>query len=142
MLLIDFRMMKIITLPVLALVATLAAACNAPASAGSASATAGGQAGTPAATPPMSEGAVIEVKVDGNGFTPSSVHAQLGKKLTLRFTRTSDETCAKQVDFPELGIKRDLPLNQPVDIDVPASSARTLGFQCGMGMFKGSVVIH
>ncbi len=86
---------------------------------------------------------VVSVTVDGKGFTPSQVKAKKGESVTLRFTRTSNATCAKDVVFPELDIKKPLPLNKPVDILVPAQKkARTLGFQCGMGMYKSKLVIH
>ena len=87
-------------------------------------------------------GAVIPVTADERGFTPAAVETQQGSKLTLRFTRTTDATCADKVVFPEAGLEKNLPLNQPVDVEVPTGSARTLGFQCGMGMFKASVLIR
>jgi len=87
-------------------------------------------------------GAVIPVTADERGFTPAAVETQQGSKLTLRFTRTTDATCADKVVFPEAGIEKDLPLNKPVDIDVPTGKPRTLGFQCGMGMFKASVLVR
>jgi len=85
---------------------------------------------------------VLAVTADERGFTPAAVETQRGSKLTLRFTRTTDATCADKVVFPEAGIERALPLKQPVDVIVPTDNARTLAFQCGMGMFKSAVVIR
>jgi plastocyanin domain-containing protein len=86
-------------------------------------------------------GAVIPVTADERGFTPAAVQTQHGQKLTLRFTRTTDATCADKVVFPEAGIEKALPLKQPVDIEIPTNQARTLNFQCGMGMFKSAVLV-
>jgi plastocyanin domain-containing protein len=95
---------------------------------------------TPTATP--SAARVIEVKVDGSGYTPSQIDVRAKEAVTLRFRRVSDDTCAKKVVFPETKLERELPLNQPVDVPIPTDSARSLAFQCGMGMYKSSVVIN
>lgn len=84
---------------------------------------------------------LVVIAVDENGFTSHAIDMKRGSKSTLRFTRTSDNTCAKAVIFPELGLNKPLPINQPVDIPIPANEARTLTFQCGMGMFKSKVVV-
>lgn len=88
------------------------------------------------------DGRVVEVTAGADGFQPSLIQAAKDEKLTLRFNRTTDGTCAKDVDFPELGIKKDLPLQQPVAIQIPTSEARTIKFQCGMGMYESKVVIQ
>jgi plastocyanin domain-containing protein len=87
-------------------------------------------------------GTTIAVKVDGDGFTPSSASFKKGEHAQLVFTRTSDKTCAKEVVFPELNVKKPLPLNEAVAIDVPTADARKLTFQCGMGMYKSTVTIQ
>ncbi len=94
--------------------------------------------GTPAASTTRS----VNITVNGDGFTPSEIKVQKGESTTLVFTRTSDATCAKAVAFPELGLTKALPPNQAVEVEVPVASARTLTFQCGMGMYKSKVVIQ
>lgn len=83
----------------------------------------------------------IDITANDKGFQPSSVSVKKGAPATLVFTRTTDDTCATEVVFPELSLKKDLPKNQPVAITVPTDKEQTLTFQCGMGMYKSSVVI-
>jgi len=83
----------------------------------------------------------VAITVDGDGFKPSSVTFKKGTPGTLIFTRTVDDTCATEVVFPQLDIKKDLPKNSPVTITVPTDKEQKLTSQCGMGMYKSSVVI-
>ena len=83
----------------------------------------------------------IPITVDGDGFKPSAVKFKKGAPATLIFTRTTDDTCATEVVFPQLDIKKELPKNTPVTITIPTDKEQTLTFQCGMGMYKSSVVV-
>jgi plastocyanin domain-containing protein len=83
----------------------------------------------------------VAVTVDGDGFKPSSVTFKKGAPGTLIFTRTVDDTCATEVVFPQLDIKKELPKNTPVTITVPTDKEQKLTFQCGMGMYKSSVIV-
>lgn len=86
----------------------------------------------------------LQVTVNEHGFAPGSVELSkgpAGSTVPVTFLRTTDETCAKEVVFPDVGIKKDLPLRKPVVVDVPADTARKLTFQCGMAMYKGAVVV-
>ena len=83
---------------------------------------------------------VVKVTVDGTGYHPSETKAPGGKPVRLEFTRTSDEGCGQQLVFPTLDIKKDLPLNQPVSVDVTMPASGKVAFTCGMDMYRGSVV--
>ncbi|HLK36757.1 MAG TPA: cupredoxin domain-containing protein [Polyangiaceae bacterium] len=94
------------------------------------------------ASPEPSDGR--RVVADEHGFTPASLALPKGgpgSKASVTFLRTSDQTCATEVVFPELGIKKELPLQKAVDIDVPTDQGRTLTFQCGMAMYKGALLV-
>jgi hypothetical protein len=83
-----------------------------------------------------------KVIADDKGFTPSRVEVQKGKPARLVFVRTTEDTCAKEVVFPDLKMEKELPLRTAVNIDIPTGDARTLTFQCGMAMYKSAVVIQ
>lgn len=87
----------------------------------------------------------LRVVADERGFSPKSLPLPKGgpgSTASVTFVRTTDATCATEVVIPDLNVKKGLPLNQSVAIDVPTDTARTLTFQCGMGMYKGALVVH
>jgi plastocyanin domain-containing protein len=87
----------------------------------------------------------LRVRAGEHGFSPTSMmlpKGAAGSLATVTFVRTTDQTCATEVVFPDLDIKKALPLNTPVTIDVPSDAPRTLSFQCGMGMYKGALVVR
>lgn len=81
------------------------------------------------------------VVVSDRGFEPARVNLKAGVPARLEFIRTSDRTCATEVVFPALGIRKPLPLDQPVTIDIPAREAGEVAFACGMDMMKGVAVV-
>lgn len=91
-------------------------------------------------TPPAGK-TIVAVTADDKGFTPSAVDVKQGEPTAIGFTRTSDDTCATEVVFPELDLKKSLPKDKTVYVVVPTDTARTYTFTCGMGMYKSSVVI-
>jgi plastocyanin domain-containing protein len=85
-----------------------------------------------------------DVVADEHGFSPASItlpQGGPGSHATVTFVRTTDKTCATEVVFPELKLEQKLPINQVVSIEVPTQAAQRLGFQCGMGMYKGSLLV-
>ncbi len=80
------------------------------------------------------------ITVDGSGFHPSAIKLAAGRPATLVLTRTTDETCAKEIVIPSLDIRRELPLNQPVEIALTPKVKGDVSFACGMDMLSG--VLH
>jgi plastocyanin domain-containing protein len=82
----------------------------------------------------------IRVEVGSDGYHPAEVTAHANEPVRLVFTRTTDEGCGQQLVFPDLHIRRDLPLDEPVPVDVTMPASGAIRFTCGMNMFQGSVV--
>ncbi len=87
--------------------------------------------------PPAEQSA--HVKVTEKGFEPAKVELRVGVPAKLTFTRVTDTTCAKEIVFPSLKIRKALPLNQGVDVRFTPASGE-IAFACGMDMLKGTVV--
>ena len=83
----------------------------------------------------------IEVVVDG-GYRPARVEVAAGERVRLRFVRRDYGGCTRDVVFPTLGVRRELPTGRPVTVDLPALPADETPFECGMGMVRGVVVVR
>ena len=98
-------------------------------------------ASTTSTAMPMSTSAAdsgTRVEVTTEGFRPSRVTIGVDRRVVFR--RVADGTCATAVVFPSLGIEKALPLNTDVAVELPKDSRGELGFQCGMGMYRGKVL--
>lgn len=97
---------------------------------------------TPSSSP--NAGAVeqeAKVLVNEKGFEPAKLTVSAGQPVRITFIRTTDKTCATEIVFPALKIRRALPLNQPVAIEfTPRASEVT--FICGMNMLHGRIVVE
>lgn len=82
----------------------------------------------------------VEIVVE-RGYHPSEIPAVEGERLRLRFVRREWDGCTKEVVFPSLGIRRELPPDKPVVIELPPLTAGKLEFECGMKMRRGAVLV-
>ncbi|MCA9608007.1 MAG: cupredoxin domain-containing protein [Myxococcales bacterium] len=84
----------------------------------------------------------IAIEVGSSGYTPSEVHATRGEPVTLVFTRTTEEGCGEVLVIASEDIRRDLPLNEPVEVTFTPSQSGHLRFSCGMDMYDGTIVVE
>jgi hypothetical protein len=84
----------------------------------------------------------LSVKVSAAGFEPARLTIPAGENTRIAFTRVDAQNCASEVVFPELGIRKSLPRGQTVLIDLPATPKGELHFACGMGMYRGALIVR
>ncbi len=85
----------------------------------------------------------VEVTVGAHGYEPANINVQAGRDIILAFTRTTNDGCGQVLVVPSMDIRRDLPLNETVEIELPAQQAATnVRFACGMNMLEGTVVVQ
>ena len=97
-------------------------------------------AGSPGCAPAGAK--EVHVDVTEAGFVPNAVTIKKGDAAVLVITRRTTKTCATEAIFTETGQKYDLPLNQPVRVDLTGVSPGTVHYACGMNMETGTVRIE
>ena len=86
-------------------------------------------------------GNIIEVLVKDGVYTPAYIQVEPDHPITLRFTRKDASPCAEIVNFSLLNISRQLPLNEPVDININIEKPGEYEFTCQMGMYRGKLIV-
>jgi plastocyanin domain-containing protein len=82
----------------------------------------------------------IEIVVEG-AYKPQRIEIRAGERVRLRFVRKDYGPCTREVVFPKLNLRRELPTSQPITIELPALAAGEYEFKCGMNMIKGLLVV-
>ena len=95
--------------------------------------------GTPAPSPQAVR--EIEIVVDG-GYKPSRIVVAEGERVRLKLIRRDYSPCSREIVFASLNIRRELPTDVPVVIDLPALSPGEVEFKCGMKMLRGVIVVE
>lgn len=81
------------------------------------------------------------IEVTAEGFRPQQVTGMVGQPLRLTFVRKVKETCATEVVFPDFNLKKELPLDQPVTVELTPQKKGSFRFTCGMDMLEGKLVV-
>lgn len=96
-----------------------------------------------ATKPSVSSAATQEFTVDvgGSGFSPASLSVKKGQPVRIHFKRDNQPTCADEVIFADLNIRRKLPPNKTTTVEFTPTKEGDLTFACGMNMLKGKLVV-
>jgi len=94
-----------------------------------------------AQAPPAAAVREVEVVVE-RGYHPNRIEVAPGERIRLRFVRREWSGCTREVVFPSLDVRRALPVNRPVVVELTAPAAGEVPFHCGMNMVRGAVVVR
>jgi hypothetical protein len=100
-----------------------------------------GAGGSTPITQAVPSGAVF-IRVGSGGYEPARVNAKAGQALKLAFYRADAQNCGRVVNFPTLGIQRELPPGQTVVVEVTPRKSGVFAFSCGMNMMRGELVVQ
>lgn len=83
----------------------------------------------------------IDITVEG-GYTPSVISVQKGKTIKLNFIRRDPTDCLEEVVLPDFKVKKYLPLNKKVTVEITPQKEGEFAFACGMNMFHGKLIVQ
>lgn len=83
--------------------------------------------------------AVIKVK---GGYTPDVLIFEVGKPIKLNFIREETAACTEEVIFPDFNKKATLTPFKTIPVELQIDKTGEYGFQCGMGMVRGKIIIE
>ncbi len=82
----------------------------------------------------------IDIIVDG-GYQPEVISVPKGKTTKLNFTSKDPLSCLEEVVLSDFKIKKYLPLNEKVTIEITPKESGEYRFECGMNMFHGKLIV-
>jgi plastocyanin domain-containing protein len=82
----------------------------------------------------------VDITVDG-GYSPEVISIDKNKTTKLNFTRTDPTTCLEEVVLGDFKVRKQLPLNQKVVIEINPKKSGEFVYTCGMGMYHGKIIV-
>lgn len=82
-----------------------------------------------------------DIIVEG-GYNPSLVVIPFGKTTKLNFIRNDSNSCLEEVVLRDFGIRKYLPLNEKVTVELTPQKKGEFGYSCGMNMFHGKIIVR
>jgi plastocyanin domain-containing protein len=80
------------------------------------------------------------VTIDG-GYKPGAISVKAGKPVELTFKLGANPGCGDVLVIKELKFKKELKSGKPEVVKFTPKKAGEIGFECGMGMLRGKIVV-
>lgn len=83
----------------------------------------------------------VDITVEG-GYNPENITIPLGKITKINFLRKDPSTCLEEVVISDFKIRKSLPLNQKVIVEITPQKPGEFEFTCGMNMYHGKIIVR
>lgn len=80
----------------------------------------------------------VDIIVDG-GYQPEVISIPVGKTTKLNFLRKDSSSCLEEVILSDFKVRKFLPLNKKISIELIPAKTGEFKFSCGMNMFHGKI---
>lgn len=82
----------------------------------------------------------VDIVVSG-GYSPEVISIPKGKTTKLNFVRKDSNDCLSEVVLPDFKIRKELPLNEKVTVEITPKKVGEFGYACGMNMYHGKIIV-
>ncbi|EKD85166.1 MAG: hypothetical protein ACD_38C00074G0009 [uncultured bacterium] len=82
----------------------------------------------------------IDITVSG-GYSPEVISVPVGKTTRMNFFRTDPTDCLSEVVLPDFKIRKELPLNKKISVEITPKKTGEFGYTCGMNMYHGKIIV-
>lgn len=82
----------------------------------------------------------VDITVEG-GYSPEVISIPNKKTTKLNFYRKDPSSCLEEVVLADFKIRKQLPLNQKVTVEITPEKIGEYSISCGMNMFHGKIVV-
>lgn len=83
----------------------------------------------------------IDIVVEG-GYSPEVISIPKDKTTKLNFIRKDPTACLEEVVLGDFKIRKHLPLNQKVTIELTPERSGEFTYSCGMNMYHGKIIVQ
>ena len=82
----------------------------------------------------------VDIIVEG-GYSPNVISIPKGKTTKINFIRKDPSSCLEEVVLGDFKIRKHLPLNQKVTIELTPQQTGEFKYSCGMNMYHGKITV-
>jgi plastocyanin domain-containing protein len=84
---------------------------------------------------------VFDIIVKGV-YSPNVITAKIGEPIKINFTRQEDSECSRYVVFSDFNIRKELPENKTIAVELKPEKPGEYLFTCDMGMYQGKLIVE